>query len=168
MLVIPLWSSIPHGVMEQDWGAICNRVQFKAMNLYSLLTQHHLVSIRVNMQLATDYIVFPLCPSSAFSAQRLKCLRGLCSRLQSQSKRGFSTNTKQKDPNCYPALHLRNGTSGWRVRRCLMPRLPTGRWVLCQQNFIIYQHTAYHVWNTYEYLRYCSFWQPATVSSVAF
>lgn len=167
MLVIPLWSSIPHGVMEQDWGAICNRVQFKAMNLYidtappCVYPGEYAISYRL-------HTVFPLCPSSAFSAQRLKCLRGLCSWLQSQSKRGFSTNTKQKDPNCYPALHLRNGTSGWRVRRCLMPRLPTGRWVLCQQNFIIYQHTAYHVWNTYEYLRYCSFWQPATVSSVAF
>lgn len=30
------------------------------MNVYSLLTQHHLVSIRVNMHLATDYKQFSL------------------------------------------------------------------------------------------------------------
>lgn len=47
-----------------------------------------------------------------FLPQCLSCHRGPYSCPQSRLKRGTSTNTRQRDPNCYPALPSRNATSG--------------------------------------------------------
>lgn len=150
--------------MEQDLGAMCNRVQFKAMNVYSLLTQHHLVSIWVNMQLATDYKQFSLMSVFCFLCVASEVPQRAVFTASVTVKEGFLHKHKAEGPQLLSRFAFKKRYF-WLTSETLS-YAKTPDWQVGTVPAKLYNLPTHCI--SCEYLCYCSFWQPATLSSVAF
>lgn len=136
------------------------------MNVYSLLTQHHLVSIWVNRQLHTDYKqLFPvfvfhfLCIASEVP-QRAVFTASVT------VKEGYLHKHKAEGPQLLSRFAFKKRYF-WLTSETLS-YAKTPDWqvgTVPAVSFIFHQHTAYHM--SYEYLLCWLFGQSATVSSYA-